>query len=116
MVKQVPLAVKFHDGMVAGPAHNRVQQNAFVRERTIRIVANRIADVLRIAGAVREVVVTAKLVHPRSFKKTAVVVSLQERVAFFINDHHIFWCFGKLQKVIRQFCHFGAERRLVIGR
>ena len=52
VIKQVPFAIEFYNGMMVGPANNGFQHHALVCKGPIRIVANGVADKMCIAGRV----------------------------------------------------------------
>ena len=64
-----------------GPAHHRREDRALVGERTVRVVADRVAQQMRVAGRVREVVPALVLVQPRRLEEAAVVVVGAQRLA-----------------------------------
>ena len=56
MVEEPPLAAELHDGVVRGPAVDRGQDDALVGERAVRVVTDGVANLVRVAGGVAEVV------------------------------------------------------------
>ena len=74
-MEQIPFAPVFHDGVVGSPAYHRCQDYSLIGERTVRIVADRIAQAVGITGRVGEVIFSVILVHPACFEETAFVVS-----------------------------------------
>ena len=56
VVKQIPLAFKFNNGMMAGPTHYRIEYSSRVRKGTIWIVADGIAEKMSIPGRIREII------------------------------------------------------------
>src|SRR5690606_32182173 len=71
VVVQPPLAAELHDRVVRGPADHRGEDHAAVGERTVRIVGRGIAQLVGVAGGVRQVVRAVVLVHPRAFEVAA---------------------------------------------
>ena len=98
-MEQIPFAPVFHDGVVGSPAYHRCQDYSLIGERTVRIVADRIAQAVGITGRVGEVIFSVILVHPACFEETAFVVSGCQRLSVFVQNHYGFRFFGKLQHV-----------------
>ena len=72
MVEQIPLAFEFADGVVRGPADYRREDDALIGVGTVKGVARGVAQEVRVAGRVGEIVFTVVLVQPRGFEETAV--------------------------------------------
>ena len=108
VVKQVPLAVKLHNGMVRGPALHRVQQNTLICKRAIRIVSNSIGNKMRITCLIIKFVFAILLLHPCGLKKTPVVIACHQGLAFFIYNLHIFYLAIKMEHIRTELRYFGA--------
>src|SRR5690554_1046004 len=75
VIKQIPLAFEFYDGMVIGPAKHRLKNNSLISEWTIRVITNAISDIVRVTGRPGEVIFAVIFVHPGGFKKTSFIVT-----------------------------------------
>jgi len=74
MIEEVCPALELHYRVMSGPAQNRLQNPATVRERAKRIVAGTIAQKVGVSSRVREIVFTVVLVHPGSLEEATVMV------------------------------------------
>lgn len=64
VVEKIPLAFILHDTVMGGPADHRLQDDTLIGERTIGVVAHSIAQIVRVAGAIGEIILAILLVHP----------------------------------------------------
>lgn len=64
MVEEPPFAAELHDAVVRGPADDRGEDLSLVGERPVGAVADGVAQEVRVAGRVAEVILSAPLVDP----------------------------------------------------
>ena len=107
MVEKQPLALDFHNGVVVGPAFHGFEHDAFIGKGAVGIVADGIADVVRVAGRVGEVIFSVVFMEPGGFKKALVVVAFQKQVALFVHDFYFADGFGEAFHVGAHFGHAG---------
>ena len=113
-MEQIPFVPVFHNGVVGSPAYHRSQDYSLISERTVRIVADGVAQAVGITGRVGEVIFSVILVHPACFEETAFVVSGCQRLPVFVQDHYGFRFFGKLQHIRTEFGNASGDGRLVV--
>lgn len=89
VVEQIPFALELDDRMVRRPADDRRQDDALVRERPVRVVADGVDQLVRRARRVRQIVLAAKLVHPRPFEIAPVLVARLDRLAVLVQNLHL---------------------------
>ena len=68
-----------HDAMVVRPADHRLQQSSFIRKWPERIIADGVADIMRIACRIAKVIFAVVDVHPGRLEEAAGVVVCEER-------------------------------------
>ena len=52
VVEEIPLTLELYDRMVSGPSHNRIEYHTLIGERSVRIVANTIAEVVGVTSRI----------------------------------------------------------------
>src|SRR5690606_23492449 len=114
VIEQVPLALEFANGVVSRPADHRFENLSLIRERPVRIVADRVAEEVRVTRGIREVVLATVLVHPRRFEEATRVIPGAQRLAVLVEDHHFTRRLGELLHVWGLPRNAGPERRLIV--
>ena len=64
VMEEIPLTFVLHDGVVCGPAYDRLEDDSLIAEWSVGVVADGIAQQMAVASGVREVVFALILVHP----------------------------------------------------
>jgi len=62
--------------VVSSPSHHRLQDDTLIAERAVGVVGNGVAEIMAVAGGIREIVFAVILVHPAGLKETVRVASL----------------------------------------
>jgi hypothetical protein len=115
VVEEVPLPLELGNGMVRRPALDRLQDAILVSERPQRRVTNRIRQVVRVAGRVREVVLAVVLVHPGGLEEAPVVVAGVDRLAVGVVDDQVLHIAGEGVHVVAQLRHARHQSGFVAG-
>ena len=116
MVEEVPFALEFHDAVVRGPAEDRGEDHALVGERAVRVVADGVAELVRVAGGVAEVVLAVVLVHPAGLEEAALVVLDLDRGAVLVQEDDRLRVLAELEHVLGELHHAGRDGGLAVGR
>jgi hypothetical protein len=95
VIEQIPLTLILYDAVVSGPSYNGVKDNTLIGERTIRIIANSIAQHVAVTSRVGEVVLTVILMHPAGLEEAVRITSLQG-LSILIYDDKRTWSLCKL--------------------
>src|SRR5574344_234391 len=111
-MEQVPLSLVLTDAMMGCPTYNRLQDNALVSERTIRIITHRIAEIMSITGRVAEVILALILVHPASLEEAMRIIGWQYLTLLVNNDNRL-WHLSKLLNIISHHGYTGWQRILL---
>ena len=74
VVEEIPVVANLHNGVVRRPAEHRLHDASLVGEGAVRLLALGVAQIVRGAGRVGEVVFAVKLVHPGTLEVSAVSV------------------------------------------
>ena len=64
VVEQIPLSFVFCNAVVSSPSDDGFEDDTLVGERSVGIVAHCVAEEMRIARRVREIILAVLLVHP----------------------------------------------------
>ena len=78
MIEQPRPPPPLHNTMMTRPSHHRLQQSSPIRKRTQRIIAYRIADIMRITRGVTEIILAIMDMHPGSLEEAARVVGAED--------------------------------------
>jgi hypothetical protein len=114
VVKNVPLAFYFHNGMVGRPTLHRFHKGALVGKRPPWAGANGVGQQMGIARRVGKIILAIVFMHPGSFKKTPVMVFANQGFAVFINNYSVFYRAFKMQHILPQQGYSAANGGLVI--
>ena len=104
MIEQEPLALELYDAVMGRPAYNRIEDHTLIGERSVRIVADGIAEEMTVASRIAEIVLAIILMHPRSFEEAMRIACLQGFTVL-INYQHAVRSLSKLLDVITQTDH-----------
>ena len=52
VMEEIPFALVLHDAVVGGPSHYRSEEDALIGERSVRIVADGVAEEMGVTGRV----------------------------------------------------------------
>ena len=137
MIAQIPLTLELHDRVVSRPTYHRIEDHALITERSVRRIANGIAQIVAVTGRVREVVLAIILVHPRGLEETVRIASLVREVvlaiilvhprgleetvriaslhglAVLVEHHHVTRCLSKLLYIVAQADHAAVNGRRI---
>lgn len=102
--------------MMRRPTNNGCKDNPFVRERTIRIIADRIAEIVRVARRVGEIIFSIIFMHPGGLEETAIMFAGGNHRSIFIQNHDPPRLFRKLKHIVAQFDYAGRQSRFIIYR
>ena len=105
-MEQIPLSLVLTDAVMGCPTYYRLQDDALVSERTIRIITYCIAEIMSITGRVAEVILALILVHPASLEEAMRIIGWQYLTLLVNNDNRL-WHFSKLLHIIS---HHGYTR------
>ena len=108
VVKQIPLSLVLHDGMVVGPAVHGLQDHSPVREWSQGIVARAILD-LPAAGRIRQVIRPVVFVHPHGLKK--IIRPFQQVYLPVVRDH----VFVQLDGIDHQLSHIEVGLAVIVN-
>jgi len=64
VIKLIPFAIEFKNGMMGCPSHHRIQNSARIVERSVWIVSNGITYKMSVAGGVRKIILAAVFMNP----------------------------------------------------
>ena len=64
VIEQEPLALVLDDAVMGCPAHNGIEEHTLIGERSVRIVADGIAEEMTVASRIAEIVLAIILMHP----------------------------------------------------
>jgi hypothetical protein len=87
MIAQVPLTLELYDRVVSRPAYHRIKDHTLIAERSVRRIANGIAEIVAITSRVREIILAVILVHPRGFEETVRITSLHGLAVLIKHNH-----------------------------
>ena len=104
MIEQEPLTLELYDAVMGRPAYNRIEDHALIGERSVRIVADGIAEEMTVASRIAEIVLAIILMHPRSLEEAMRIACLQ-RFAVLIDYQYAVRSLSKLLDVITQTNH-----------
>ena len=76
VIAQIPLALELDDAVVGSPTYDGVEDDALIGERSVRIIADGIAEEVAVASRVREIILAIVFVHPRSLEETMWIACL----------------------------------------
>ena len=105
-MEQIPLSLVLTDTVMGCPTYYRLQNDALVSERTIRIITYSIAEIMSITGRVAEVILALILMHPASLEEAMRIIGWQYLTLLVNNDNRL-WHFSKLLHIIS---HHGYTR------
>ena len=109
MIEEVRFALVLDNGMMRRPPEHRLQDPAPVREGPKGTIPRGVAQIVRVAGRVGEVVRAVALVHPRSLEEAPVVVVSQDGLPRIGGqDGDFLHLGGKVVHVLCQAGHAGA--------
>ena len=111
-MEQIPLTLILADTVMGCPTYHRLQNNALVSERTIRIITYSIAEIMGITGRVTEVILALVLVHPASLEEAMRIIGWQYLTLLVNNDNRL-WHLSKLLNIISHHGYTGWQRILL---
>lgn len=115
VVEQPPLALKFHDRMVRGPALNGLQDMPRIAERAVGRGAGGVVQIMRVAGRIGEIIGAAPLAHPGGLEEAALVVAAEDGLAPFVEDDDRARAFRELLHVRAHPGDARGDRGLVVA-
>ena len=89
MVEEIPFPVDFRYAVVRRPADLRLQENAIVAIGPLKRIRDGVADEMRVAGRIGEVVFPVLEVQPARLEKAPRMVARPEGLAFFVYNYEI---------------------------
>ncbi|PAV70012.1 hypothetical protein WR25_06553 [Diploscapter pachys] len=115
VVEQPPLALKFHDRMVRGPALNGLQDMPRIAKRTVGRGAGGVVQIMRVAGRIGEIIGAAPLEHPGGLEEAALVIAAEDGLAPFVEDDDRARAFRELLHVCAHPGDARGDRGLVVA-
>lgn len=113
VVKEVSSAVELNNRVVSRPAQNRLEDAAAVGEGTHWALAGAVAEEVRVAGGIGEVVGISLLVQPGGLEEAAVVVIAEDWfLGLGVEDDDVLDFFGELAHVVGKLadlCALGCD-------
>ena len=113
MIGEIPFSIVLEDGVVIGPAFDRLIDDALIGERAIRAVTRRIDNLVRVACGIGQVICVPDTIDPGGLKEAAVMILCLDRVSVLIKDHHILRRFCEGDHIVSHFGDLRHQRDIV---